>query len=101
MKIKKYIGAAAISAAMAIGPSTASADCEVVLCMAGLLQGAGIVQNCSGPVGEYFSIIRYDSDGDFDPGRTAAARLSKLKNCGSADGGWISAINDKFGTQLW
>lgn len=76
--------------------------CETLLCMAGKLQGESGGNACSAPISDYFSIIRYGKRWRFNPGATAAARLSFLNGCASPGiGDWPSRINAVYGTLLW
>ncbi|PYD79390.1 hypothetical protein CFR80_15140 [Komagataeibacter oboediens] len=63
--------------------------------MAGIGSPSG---GCSGPIGSYFSIVRFNFWG-YDPGRTAAARLRYLNSCSGAaeNEGIVSLINAMYG----
>lgn len=75
--------------------------CETLLCMAGKLQGQSGGAECSAPVSDYFSILRFGRRGRFDPGATAAARLGFLNSCPAPGiGSWPSQINAVFGTSF-
>ena len=69
--------------------------CKTVLCMAGMMQGAGVVDGCSGAVKDYFNITKFKR-GKFSASRTAKARASFLNSC-SCNPEWTSAINNKYG----
>lgn len=78
-------------------PVQAKDACATVLCMAGMLQGAGVSSACGGPVADYFDIKRWRK-GKFHSGRTADARGAFLNGCaapGSAS--WKSRINSQYG----
>jgi len=79
-------------------PSYAKDPCESVLCLAGMLQGAGKVSGCSGAVSDYFNIRKFKR-GKFKAGRTSRARGGYLDSCSTNDG-WSSRINAAYGT-LW
>ena len=78
-------------------PVQAKDACATVLCMAGMLQGAGVSSACWGPVADYFNIKRWRK-GKFHSGWTADARGAFLNGCaapGSAS--WKSRINSQYG----
>ena len=78
-------------------PVQAKDACQTVLCMAGMLQGAGVSNACGGAVADYFDIKRWRK-GKFKPGRTADARGAFLNSCaapGSAS--WKSRIQSQYG----
>lgn len=79
-------------------PVYAKDPCATVLCMAGMLQGSGIVSNCSKPVKDYFSIIKY-KHGGISWSRTVKSRGKFLNKCPSA-GNWAGDINKKYGRVL-
>ncbi len=81
-----------------VQPVYAKDPCESVLCLAGMLQGAGKVSSCSGAISDYFNIRKFKK-GKFKPGRTSSARGSFLSGCPSG-GAWPSKINSAYGT-LW
>ena len=59
MNIAKLLPTAALAASFAIAlPAQADDPCATVLCMWGKLKGAGVVDNCSDPVNDYFSIVK-------------------------------------------
>lgn len=80
-------------------PATAKDSCSTVLCMAGMLQGSGVVSGCKGFVKDYFSIIKFNNHGGISLNRTFKAREKFLNKCGSA-GGWPDMINSKYGRQM-
>lgn len=95
---KKIIRALFVAAAIAL-PSIARADsCSTVLCLAGMLQGSSGGDACSGPISDYFSIVRFGKHHSFAAAATAAARLGFLNECSDADSSWISEINSAYGT---
>lgn len=97
LKAFKRIGAttALLSILAITTPAQAKDACETVLCMSGLVQGVGVVNNCSGPVKDYFSIVK-KKRGKFSASRTSSARLSFLNSCPSHSS-WASKINNKYG----
>lgn len=94
----KNILIAAATAALLSTQSTIvqAGSCETVLCMAGMLQGKGTVENCDGPVGDFFSIV-VKKDGHFSPDRTEAARREFVNQC-PTPGNWGDQIADAYGT---
>ncbi|MBN58362.1 MAG: conjugal transfer protein [Oceanospirillaceae bacterium] len=93
--MKRKLALIAVTAILSIQPAHAKDACKTVLCMAGMVQGAGVVSGCSGAVGDYFSIIKF-KNGKFSPSRTASARGSFLNSCPSHSG-WASTINSQYG----
>jgi hypothetical protein len=90
-----------LSIGMILSASAAQADaCETVLCMAGKLEGQSGGGACSGPIADYFNIIKYGKHWRFSPTATIAARLNFLNSCGSAVGNWPSQINAVYGATL-
>jgi len=96
--MKKLIIAAALMILFAT-PGHAKDSCSTVLCMAGMLQGSGVVSGCKGFVQDYFSIIKFNSHGGISLNKTFKARGSFLNKCPSA-GSWAGAINKKYGRQI-
>ncbi|WEL55655.1 TrbM/KikA/MpfK family conjugal transfer protein [Pseudomonas kermanshahensis] len=97
MKIAKVLPAAVLAASFAVAlPAQAKDPCATVLCMWGKLKGAGVVDNCSGPVGDYFSIVK-KKKGKIKLSQTADARQSFLDKCEAADPQKTKSINNKFG----
>ncbi len=86
--------------ALGANVTTAYADsCQTLLCMAGMLEGQSGGSDCSGPIGDYFSILKFGKHGKFSPSKTAGARLSFLNQCPATDvGNWPSEINAVYGT---
>jgi len=80
-------------------PTSAKNSCSTVLCMAGMLQGSGIVSGCKGFIKDYFSIIKFNSHGGINLNKTFKARGSFLSQCNSA-GNWPDRINSKYGRQM-
>jgi hypothetical protein len=80
-------------------PVQAKDSCSTVLCMAGMLQGVGVVSECKGFVQDYFDIILFNSHGDVSLNKTFKARGKFLGKCTSA-GNWPDRINSKYGRQL-
>ncbi|MBD8829019.1 TrbM/KikA/MpfK family conjugal transfer protein [Pseudomonas sp. CFBP 13602] len=69
--------------------------CETVLCMAGMLQGKGVVTGCDGPVADFFDIVK-KKHGSFRPDATQNARRQFVNQC-PTPGGWGDKIADKYG----
>ena len=80
-------------------PVQAKDSCGTVLCMAGMLQGVGVVSECKGFVQDYFDIILFNSHGGISLNKTFKARGKFLRKCTSA-GSWPDMINSKYGRQL-
>lgn len=80
-------------------PTQAKDSCSTVLCMAGMLQGSGVVSGCKGFVQDYFDIILFNSHGGISLNKTFMARGKFLGKCTSA-GNWPDVINNKYGRQL-
>lgn len=80
-------------------PVQAKDSCGTVLCMAGMLQGVGVVSECKGFVQDYFNIILFNSHGGISLNKTFKARGKFLGKCTSA-GSWPDMINSKYGRQL-
>lgn len=79
-----------------VQPVHAKDPCTTVLCMAGMLQGAGTVNGCSGAVNNYFSIIKFNLKGGVSLNKTFKARGAFLGQCGTA-GSWPTVINAAYG----
>ena len=77
--------------------SYTSDSCEAVLCLAGKLNQQDGGDNCAVPIATYFAIKRFTTDGNFDAGLTAAARLTYLQGCPTAQTAWVERINKAFG----
>lgn len=80
-------------------PVQARDSCSTVLCMAGMLQGVGVVSECTGSVQDYFDIIMFNGHGGISLNKTFKARGKFLGKCTSA-GNWPDMINSKYGRQL-
>ena len=80
-------------------PVQAKDSCNTVLCMAGMLQGSGIVSGCKGFVQDYFDIIKFNSHGGISLNKTFSARGQFLNKCTTA-GNWPQMINNQYGRQL-
>lgn len=78
-------------------PAQAKDACATMLCMAGMLQGAGVSSACGGAVADYFNIKRWRR-GKFHSGWTADARGAFL-NSRAAPGtaSWKSRIDSQYG----
>lgn len=74
----------------------ASDACESLLCMAGKLQGQNGGAACSGPIADYFNIVKYGKHRKFSLSSTVAARLNFLNSCGGG-GEWPAKINAVYG----
>ena len=74
-------------------------SCSTVLCMAGMLQGSGVVSSCKGFVQDYFDIIKFNSHGGISLNKTFSARGQFLNKCATA-GNWPNLINNQYGRQL-
>ncbi|MFJ4157225.1 TrbM/KikA/MpfK family conjugal transfer protein [Pseudomonas sp. NPDC089752] len=97
MKIVKMIPTVLMAATFAVAlPAEARDPCATVLCMWGKLKGAGVVENCDGPVADYFDIVK-KKKGKIKLSQTANARQSFLDSCPKADPDATKSINDKFG----
>ncbi|MCK9709889.1 TrbM/KikA/MpfK family conjugal transfer protein [Pseudomonas syringae] len=95
--MKKILIAVTVTALLSMQSMIAQAGpCETVLCMAGMLQGKGTVENCDGPVGDFFSIV-VKKNGSFKPDATQAARREFVNQCPSA-GDWGDKVADAYGT---
>lgn len=96
--MKKVISASLIVIALAAqaAPAFAKDPCETVLCMAGMLQGEGIVSGCDGPVADFFDIVKFKR-GKFKPSATKDARSQFVSSC-PTNNGWADKITDKYGT---
>ncbi|CAE6519030.1 TrbM [Nitrosomonas nitrosa] len=80
-------------------PVQAKDSCSTVLCMAGMLQGSGVVSGCKRFVQDYFDIILFNSHGGISLNKTFKARGRFLGQCTSV-GNWPDMINNKYGRQL-
>jgi len=97
MNIAKLLPPAALAASFAIAlPAQAKDPCATVLCMWGKFKGAGVVENCDGPVADYFNIVK-KKKGKIKLSQTANARQSFLDSCPKADPSATKSINNKFG----
>lgn len=97
MTIAKTLPKALLALAFTVAlPAHAKDPCATVLCMWGKLQGAGVVDNCSGPVADYFDIVK-KKKGKIKLSQTADARQSFLNSCPTADNKATKKINAKFG----
>ena len=78
-------------------PVQARDACATVLCMAGMLQGAGVSSACGSAVANYFDIKRWRK-GKFHSGWTADARGAFLNSCAApGTAPWKSRINSQYG----
>jgi len=97
MTITKMLSAVLLVTSFTIAlPAQAKDPCKTVLCMWGKLKGAGTVENCDGPIADYFDIVK-KKKGKIKLSQTADARQSFLDSCPKADPGATKSINDKFG----
>lgn len=79
-------------------PVFAKDACTSVLCLAGMLQGAGEVSECSGAIKDYFSIIKFKL-GSISLNGTFKARGKFLNQCQSAEN-WPDDINAVYGMKI-
>jgi hypothetical protein len=96
--MKKWLVMTLLTALFAT-PAQAKDPCSTVLCMAGLLQGSGVVSGCKGLVNNYFSIIKFNSHGGISLNKTFKARGKFLGKCNTA-GNWPGKINHQYGRML-
>lgn len=71
--------------------------CDTVLCMGGLVMGKSGGSACSGAIRDFFTIIKFDSDGGFSPSKTAKARGNFLNGCAGAPADVKKKITQEFG----
>jgi hypothetical protein len=95
MKLTIYAPLIAIALVTQATSAFAKDPCETVLCMAGMLQGKGVVDGCEGPVADFFSIV-VKHHGDFKPDATQDARREFVNDC-PTPGNWGDQIADKYG----
>lgn len=95
--MKKIISASLVVLAMATQatPALAKDPCKTVLCMAGMLQGKGVVTGCDSAVKDFFDIVK-KKKGKFKPDATQDARRQFLNQC-PTPGSWGDKIADKYG----
>ncbi|MGC6373694.1 TrbM/KikA/MpfK family conjugal transfer protein [Pseudomonas sp. S2.OTC.A_B10] len=95
--MRKIINASLIAVVLTTQATSAFAKdpCETVLCMAGMLQGKGVVTGCDGPVSDFFDIVK-TKHGEFRPDETQNARREFVNSCPTPDN-WGDKIADKFG----
>jgi hypothetical protein len=87
-----------VAAGMIHAPQAQAKDsCATVLCMFGMLEGAGVSSACKGPIEDYFSIIKFGSHGQMLTGHTNSAREKFTGSCSSASPDVLSKINSKYG----
>ncbi|PTN08247.1 TrbM/KikA/MpfK family conjugal transfer protein [Nitrosomonas aestuarii] len=96
--MKKYLAITVLMLLLAT-PVQAKESCSTVLCMAGMLQGVGVVSACTGFVQDYFDIIMFNGHGGISLNKTFKARGKFLGKCTSA-GNWPKMINSQYGRQL-
>ena len=82
-----------------VAPAKAKDSCSTVLCMAGMLQGSGVVSGCKSFVQDYFDIIKFNKHGGISLNKTSQARGQFLGQCKSA-GNWPQMINKQYGKML-
>lgn len=92
--MKKLISATLLSLAV-ISSAHAKDPCETLLCMAGKLQGKGVVDGCDGPVADFFDIVK-KKHGKFRPDETQDARREFVNEC-PTPGNWGDKVADKYG----
>lgn len=95
--MRKIISSSLVAIVLATQATSVFAKdpCETVLCMAGMLQGKGIVTGCDGPVADFFD-IKKKKKGKFKPQPTQDARRQFVNQC-PTPGGWGDKIADKYG----
>jgi len=94
--MKKYLFMLSfLSFSLVAVPTEAKDACTSVLCMAGMLQGTGEVDECSSAIKDYFSIVKFDL-GSISLNKTFKARGKFLNQCSSA-GTWPDEINTVYG----
>ena len=96
--MKKIAIAFVLAISLLAQPSHARDSCKTMLCMAGMFQGVGVVDNCEDAVRDYFSIVRFDHHHRFKPGDTKRDRGNFLGGCKFDPEGWASKINNAYGT---
>lgn len=77
--------------------SEAKDPCESVICLAGKLQGGSGGSSCSGPISDYFSIVKFKK-GRFKENWTKSARGAYLNSCAGAPPNLTSQINESYGS---
>ena len=79
-------------------PAVFAADaCSVELCMAGMVLTGAEPSQCSGPIKDFFAIVKF-KNGAPSPSRTFNARQSLLNSCPSGNAQQKSDILAKFGS---
>ena len=96
--MKKYL-AITVLMLLLTAPVQAKDSCSTVLCMAGMLQGVGVVSECTDSVQDYFDIIMFNGHGGISLNKTFSARGKFLGKCATA-GNWPHMINNQYGRQL-
>ncbi|WP_426811723.1 TrbM/KikA/MpfK family conjugal transfer protein (plasmid) [Pseudomonas sp. WOUb67] len=94
--MKKVISALFVTFALLSTSAHAKDPCETVLCMAGMLQGKGIVEGCDGAVSDFFSIIKRKKKNRIDINGTFNARKQFVNSC-PQNSGWGNKISNKYG----
>jgi hypothetical protein len=96
--MNKHLGVVVLLAACSAAAGAFAADaCSVELCMAGMVLTGNQPDKCSGPIKDFFAIIKF-KNGSPSPSRTLKARQSLLNNCPSGNTKEKSAILEKFGS---
>jgi hypothetical protein len=96
---KIMIGSLLALLMMGSSPVFAKDANKSVLCLAGMLQGAGKVSGCKSAIKDYFKIVKFKRRHHkwrYDPNGTKAARGAFLDGA-SANDGWGKKINNKYG----
>ncbi|WP_318386838.1 IncN plasmid KikA protein [Enterobacter sp.] len=101
--LKTSITALFLGGLLACSSANAKDPCKMVACMAGKLGGDfGNLEgsDCSGAVGDFFSIVETGKHGVFRPDKTARSRLKALKECPdklAQNTSVVNSIISKFG----
>lgn len=75
-----------------------NSPCASYLCLAGGVQGAVGIMECSAAI-ERYSSIRVKDDCQFNPEKTAKKREAYLRTCPGVDESFIKAIDRSYGKQ--
>ncbi len=98
--MNKKLGVVVLLATCSAAPGAFAADaCSVELCMAGMVLTGSQPDQCSGPIKDFFDIIKF-KNGAPSPSRTLKARQSFLNSCPSGNTKEKSGILGKFGSVI-
>lgn len=78
------------------GQVYATDSCEVLLCMAGLVESGDVEDGCKSAVKKYFSILKF-KHGRFSGSKTAKKRESWLNSCPGGDSDIVGNITNIYG----